>query len=745
MINFFKNKAKKVEYLAGILLKQEEGITYLFTVDSDKKLISLLEQRSFKYTGGWENLLYDVDGILFNFENDYSIRVKKSIFFVYSHLVDRETGELRSTYLDALTAVVKENDLETLGYFELDELLSRSYLKIEQDPLNAMFVEVDSSAVSVYVYQAGKRTFADSVAKTQDIITDIEEIFTHLPSTLKLPPRIIVYDSSPFQAETDALLVHKWNKDVFIQLPKVDIVKDHELMQALDIAVSERVFGESSASQMQMPSVPTIRQSMDAAIDLPVASSASDSESVMGFAIGTDIASGSAIASPTPLPVEDQESVNTFYPRHESDHTSNSDMSGEIPDHFVPQSPAGNSQYSNKKIGIMHTIASFKSKINMDFLKGKGLLISSIVVVVLIIAGAVYFALYRYHTAEVVLVYDSEAIEKKMSFSDNLTIDQAKQTFQVSASVPTTGTRDTGEKAKGEVTIYNADDQSRTFKKGTKLSTSDGITFTLNDDVVAEEASTTITDEGDILTSTSKVQASVTASEIGPKSNIKKDVKLTIDSLPEKTYFARTSKVFTGGTEKEIQTASKDDIATLNSEIEKQIQAKSKKFSSEASDRNIIESLTTIDKTKESFSKEIAEEADSIDANVTADVTFYSYDERTIKKSIAEEFAGEAPDGYTIASEGISYKIISAEKDEETEDIQILVQATAYPTLKLDTKAFTDEIKGKSVSMVDGIATGRYNAKSLEAIVQAPLPFLQSRIPFFSRNISVKLKSNRSQ
>ena len=164
----------------------------------------------------------------------------------------------------------------------------------------------------------------------------------------------------------------------------------------------------------------------------------------------------------------------------------------------------------------------------MEFFKGKGLLLSSIAGIVLIIVGAGYFVLYRYHTADVVLMYDSEAIEKKMNFSDNLNIEESKQTFQVSASIPTTGTRDIGEKAKGEVTIYNADTEVKTFKKGTKLSTSDGITFTLNDDVVAEEASTTITEEGDILTSTSKVQASVTAFEIGSKSNVKKDVKLKI-------------------------------------------------------------------------------------------------------------------------------------------------------------------------------------------------------------------------
>lgn len=744
MMNFFKSKTPQLEYISGFLLKQEEGVAYLFTIDREKKTVTLLEQRAFPYSGGWENLIYDIDGILFNIENDYSIRVKKAIFFVYSHLVDKETGELKATYLDALMNVVKENDLESMGYFELDELLSRSYLELDKEALNAVFVEVDTAAVSAYVYTAGNRIFADSVAKTQDIVKDIEEIFSHIQDR-SLPPRIILYDSSLQHTTSDALLVHKWKKDLFIQLPKVDIVKDHELLQALDIGVKDRVFGnEGKASimfaetELKTPFENTESKEHTASAHIASTDSTDETESVMGFMIGADVAASST-----------QKDASTdslrFYPQHNDNDNGNRSNQSDMPDHFMPQSQTHLQNNPSVKPSIMQNIISFMPKFTMNYFKGKGMLIFGVGGVVLLIAAGIYALLFMYHKADVILMYDSQPIEKKISFSDELQIDQAKETFTVSASVPTTGTKDIGEKAKGTVTIYNADSESKKFPKGTTLSTSDGISFTLSEDVTADAASETVTDEGDILTSTSKTQATAVAVAIGPKSNIKKDVKLKIGSFSEKTYFAKTSNVFTGGTAKKIQTASKEDISLLDKEIEKQIQEKSKTYLKSVSNRNIIESLTSIDKTKETYSKEIAEEATSIDADVTADVTFYSFDEAVVKSKIAEEFNGEAPDGYTIEAEGVEYSITSAEKDEDTGDINIIVEATAYPTLKIDTQKLMTDIKGKTLESAEEVAIKDYSIESFQARVTAPLSILETRIPFFSKNITITLKSAQSK
>lgn len=742
MINFFKSKTPHVEYISGFLLKQEEGVAYLFTVDHDTKGVTLLEQRAFPYTGGWENLIYDIDGILFTIENDYSIRVKKALFFVYSHLVDKETGELKSMYLDALMSVVKENDLDSMGYFELDELLSRSYLHLEQAALNAVFVEVDSAAVSAYVYQAGNRIFADSVAKTQDIVADIEEIFSHVHD-ISLPPRIILYDSSLQHTTSDALLVHKWKKDLFIHIPKVDIVKDHELLQALDIGMKDRIFGETgnvrnTPSDTSVFALPQTDTKVETEPHMNETDISKGAESVMGFMIGADVAPGTDSK-------ETEKAAFQFYPKHEENAHDVDSHQTDMPDHFMPMTHVDGQNMSQKKNSIMQNITSFFSGFRMKYIHGKGLLISGLLGFTVLLGAGIYAVLFMYHTADVTLLYDSEAIEKKIRFSNELQIEESKESFTVSASVPTTGTKDIGEKAKGSVTIYNADTESKKFPKGTTLSTSDGLSFTLTEDITADAASQTITDEGDILTSTSKTQTSAVAVAIGPKSNIKKDVKLKIGSLSDTVYFARTSNNFTGGTEKKIQTASKEDIALLDKEIEKQIQEKSKTYLKNATDRNIIESLTSIDKTKETYSKEIAEEATSIDADVTADVTFYSYDEAFVKNKIAEEYADSAPNGYVIEPDGVEYTITSAEKDEDSGDISIVVEATAYPSLKIDHQKLIQEIKGKSVKSAEEIAIKEYAVKRFEVRVTAPVSFLESHVPFFSKNITVKSQSMHSK
>jgi hypothetical protein len=741
--NLLKGARKEddTEHIAVILFRQNEGIGYVCKVNHTKQSAEILDERGFVYSNAWENLVYDVDELLFNFENTHNIKLNKAVFFVYSHLVDPVTGSLKEPYLQSFKEVIKENKLESLGYIELEESLAQVYTRLEQSPLNAVLIEVDAASVSVFVYQGGQKSFANTIAKTENIIADLEELFKRTEKGMLLPARVLMYDSPTVESESHVILTHAWQENVFIQIPKVDVVRDFEINQAVIHGVMQEMFG--AANMKPLPAMQDIGGQMEVAepaqdeapaAALPTKSKTPDSEqdTEMGFVIGADI--------------RDQEEKEA--------HASETAYPDELAAQVIPveaQPPSEpiitpSTASSKNRVMTMITTIKMKSMNLLSSLKAGNSRQRTMKIVLLIsglifLVGSIFVTLFFFHKATLTVLYKSDPIEDTLTFSDEDQFEKFTNTFSVSATIDTTGTQDIGDKASGEITIFNADEDERTFDKGTKLQTTDGLVFVLDEEVTVDGAKKTITEEGDVLASTSKVQTTATASEIGPKHNIKKDTKLTFDGLSSTTYFARADAAFTGGTSKEVQTVARADYAKIDAMIASELAKKSKAQLQKISTRgNIIDDLTLIDDKKQTYSKEISEEAKSLTSKATAKVSFYAYDDTTVKEAILESFQQDIPDGYSLKAEDITYEIASAERNEKNGRVSMDVEAKAEPTLKVDEKQLVESVKGASLESIRDELQDRFNASGYKAEVDSPVPFLRSRLPWFPQNISVELR-----
>ena len=102
---------------------------------------------------------------------------------------------------------------------------------------------------------------------------------------------------------------------------------------------------------------------------------------------------------------------------------------------------------------------------------------TTLVVLVLIILGAAVFALYWYlPKAEVVLLIEPKVLEEEFEVKLNSTLvavdkdelilpaQEVTVTLEESETRTTTGTKLTGEKAKGEVTVFNGTSEEKTFE-----------------------------------------------------------------------------------------------------------------------------------------------------------------------------------------------------------------------------------------------------------------------------------------
>lgn len=717
----FSKKEDDIEYIAAILLRQDEGVGYVCKVNNTKKEIELIDERAFKYAHSWESLVYDIDELLFSFENIHALQIKKATFFVYSHLVDPVTGNMKEPYMQSLKDVIKENSLESLGYIELEESLARTYTQLEQSPLNAVMMEVDSAAVSVFVYKGGRKSFGNTIAKTENIVEDLEELFKRTDKGTLLPARILMYDSPTVESESHTILTHTWPENLFVQIPRVDVVRDVEVKQAIQQGVSQELFGDSTRF-IAMPAGESTSMSAQTESDVPDARGASEKpeEEVMGFVIDGDVQDAHPLSAPEAEEAEVYDRAETDDIEYEPVAVTHESLSGKIKVMFasisLPKFTGGNTRQRLVRIVAW------------------GSLLATLV-------GIVIAVLFFFHKASVTVLYQSDPIEETLSFGSDVKFTEYKETFKVTAERATTGKEDIGEKATGEVTIYNADEEDKDFPKGTKLTTSDGLVFVTDKEVTVDAAKKTITEEGDVLATTSKASVGATAQELGAKHNIKKDVKMTIAGFSNTTYFAKSAGAFAGGTSEEVQTVSRADYAAIDKKIEAELAKKSKeKLKTISSKGNIVDDLTLIDIKDQTYSKEISEEATSLESEVSAQVSFYAYDDKQIKKTIQAEMSDQVPETYLLKEKDITYTIASAKRDDESGDISIEVDAVARPELKLDVARVKSVVKGSSLDSLRKTLETEFKAGGYEAEVKTPLPFLRSRLPWFSQNISVDLR-----
>src|SRR5450830_1860790 len=152
-IPFFSKKEQKEFYL-GIFLKEDQGIAMIFLKENGR--LELVDREKFAYTNGWESLTNDVDEALYKLEKNLEVEIKKTIIFVYSHLVDEKIGDIKPVYLQKIKQLIKALDLKPMGYIECFEAMSFYLQKEDQISLTAILIEIDKTQIGIFTYKGGK-------------------------------------------------------------------------------------------------------------------------------------------------------------------------------------------------------------------------------------------------------------------------------------------------------------------------------------------------------------------------------------------------------------------------------------------------------------------------------------------------------------------------------------------------------------------------------------------------------------
>lgn len=698
----FKKKEQIKEHYFGLYLTHEHAVGFVFEIIDGKA--SIIAKEMCKYSNSWENILEDIDKLISILESETDVHLDQSIFFVHSYMIDAETHALKNPFKDIIKNIAKELELKPLGYIEVHEAVKDHLQNRDQSPLNTVFIELDPMHVGVYVYKGGRLIMSEYLSRTTDLIDDVSQLMTKVHSHTLLPSKMIVYGMIKIDDNVEKLLHHSWDTELFIQAPRVELLKGEELYASLGSIFAQQMGAEGEEVYEDDQEEVMIKEEPE-------------EEETFGFVIGKDIVRETDI-----LPPEDD-----LLDRPASKNAGKSFPA------FAFKNPFGGKSFK----GMSSSISGVFKSISLP-----GFNYIWIVAPIVIIGLLISFE-YFFHKAEVVVYMPAETAEKTVDLilpvGEETTLSLIPHAFSADTTeeIATTGKRDIGEKAKGQVYISNFDNVEKSFAAGTKLEAG-GLTFTTDSDVRVASASS-VTTGGAKQSGRAKVSA--TASVIGPESNIAEGKQLKIAGLSDALYVAVVDTAFKGGTRKQVRTVARKDLDDLKKALaEKAKSPEAGKIETQVEpDQELVKELNEVKVNEVEYSKEVAEEAETVSGKAVTETTYYTFDKNLMKKELVEELKTVAPSGFKLETQKVEYVIGSAKKNEASgAAMQIDAKATIIKDVPIT--SLQDTIALSFTGGLESKLKDQFAAKGFEMKKVSP-PFVGLWTPFFKKNITVTISS----
>lgn len=680
---FFKKGKIEQGVFFGLFLKESEAIALVMKLHNSQ--LTLIDEERFTYSNGWNNLAEDIDQVILKLEQKVNVTIKDTIFFLYSNLIDERTKEVKKEYFAKIKELVKKLDLKALGYIECYEAVKYILEKKEEMPLSTILIELDHANLSLFVYKRGQIIFARTIIFTGNLIDDLLTCFQEIKGKFVLPSRIVLYNSKDLEAEATDIVTYRWSEDLFIQLPRVEVLKEYEIIQGLI-----GVFGEQFVKNLKS--------------DDAVIGDTKSEDQVLGFVIGKDV--------------------------------------GEEPIENV-QAPAAAPLFSF----LQKAIQGAKSTVGRGLLFFKGQSHKWLLLVgVVLFFVALFLNELFVHTASLTVYLPHTSIAKETTIQAPVT-DKDKNDFSIltttqsvnlSDSKSTTGKKEIGEKARGTVTIHNFDDNEKNFPKGSLLRTSN-LQFVLDQDTKVASASM-VTLNGGLVKQPGKTKAAVSAQAIGPQSNVGAGKQFSIEDLPSSIYFAMNEESFAGGTKSEIKTVSKQDLDQLKTSLTEKAKAKNlDRLEGQNDHMKLLSTLTDIKLSDLQYDRELGEEADKVDIRAKADALLFYYDDRKLLDHLESLLSSQIKKGFVLEKNKLSYSLKKVEKKENV--IRIVLAVKGNTVTDVSPVQIIQVVKGTPVNNLESKLKEQFKAEGFHLDVKPNILLLNSWMPFFSKNITVKTSS----
>ncbi len=640
-------------------------------------------------------------------------------------------GDVVASKKPLLHKVTTELALRPVGFLVQSEALIQNLLA-HNPHFSAVLLVINSGQIAVTVLTQGTVGSPQFVGRSADISSDIQEAFArylHEKNEAHLPGKLICASFSLTEEELVAaqqkLLDTSWGeKAPFVQAPTIDIIKPE-----LGLSIVAQQAGNAVMGLHKVEIQP-----MEKAAHNPEKESKE-----LGF---------SAVAHKNIAPVDDEERAvevaKDFLPTsfgipikqaHLPESEEDEELAVEVPGKTTKKSKAsfldkflGNSK-SKHKIGIF---------IAGGFLAG---------LVTLCIGGYVWLLFFTTVEARITPITKTIASDVTLTLDPKLETADAKnlripaatvaKTVTTQVSGTTSGVKIVGDKAKGEVVIYNKTSSQKTFAAGTVVQ-SGQLQFLLDKDVTVDAATVQQSSSNSETKTFGEAKVAATAYVIGVESNIEKDQELKVSSFDKSTYAAKSVGAFTGGSSREIRVVAQADRDQLLAEAKKNmLRDAQEQFKKESGNGTFILPTEEVVVKKAIYSDELEAAADELVLDAEATVTALSYQVSDLVPLAEEVLGTKVPAGFSLSSD--APEILSAPSQNSGKGAVVLqanLSAKAVPQLEPST--MTLELAGKPISEVQSVFanTGVIKSSSLQFNPPVAAKFI-TKLPTDKNKITV--------
>lgn len=732
---FSFGKKEANEYFLSLLLADEKVSACVFVSSGDKlRVIGEKEQilTPSIETMNFEELLDILDKTISYAESSLpeNVETHKTIFGLKETWI--ENASIKKDYLVKLKRLSEELELTPIGFLIIQEAIAHLLEQEEGAPVSAVLVEKGEKESTVSLLRAGKIMETKRTKIEDDPAKTVDRLLHHFSEYEVLPSRIIILNQDPSEESTNEKIArkfthHTWSKSLpFLHVPQIKILQKSFDAKAV-------IFGAATQMGLRVD-LPEEKPSEDGADDTKKNKDENyfAHDDSFGFVQNQDIAH---LGAETGEEKQEEKIDSQTIPQHEQ----------------VEHQPSGEKRMILSDIlGTLSTAAvsvvSFmKTWINRipipNILGGKKivLLIPAGILILLLL----FFSYMTLVKAEVKIHVSPKIVEKKQNvlFSTEgsdigqHTIGAGLLTVSKDSTIttPATGKKEVGEKAKGNVTIYNSSlSGSKNFPKGTIITGPNDLEFVLDDSVTVASASG---DASSIKSSTTKVN--MTASAVGKESNLPSGTKFTVGGESESVVVAKNDASFSGGTKKEVTVVARGDVDKLTDQLTKDLGDDAQKDlnSKVGGDVSLLPIFTDVTVSKQTFNKKVGEETATLQLKGTATFSTLSFENAMFKEYIKQLVAKDASE-LTVNESALSYELKSLKaENEQGVSATVTVQAELVP--KIDKKSLKEMLAGKSFASAQDEIKKLPLVNDVEITLAPNLPFLPNLLPRNPNNIII--------
>src|SRR5260221_1055741 len=326
----------------------------------------------------------------------------------------------------------------------------------------------------------------------------------------------------------------------------------------------------------------------------------------------------------------------------------------------------------------------------------------------------------------------STDLEKNILGGTAVSVDESGST-----TTDATGKKDTGDKAKGVVTIYNNSDSTKIFSAGDILTASTGLKFTLDKGVTVASAS------GDIFSGTKPgtQDVSVSASTFGTEYNLPSG---TTFSLGVSSIAAKNASAFSGGTKKSITVVAANDISKAQDDLISKLHDKAKQDLSQKNGdgRVILPTFISTTLSRKNTDKNVSDQAHSITLSATVTYESIAYTNDDMKQLAKTLLKAKLTDSMTTTNGGISANLDNITANKDNTSIKATLTAKAGLLPRIDKTHVAQELAGKSLSEGKAALSDIQQLDSISGELSPNLFFLPKILPRLSSHIHIEITGN---